>query len=163
MSSKTQYAGSVVGAERTFCVVPVSATDAGSPTGTKRDAPDSKRGRSKKRKTESALNDEMAEGEQVQDFVDDTSKAKGAWVKCVNDLAGDEFRGHTSMFAPTRNSGYYAMLPDVRDRVTSWVATAWYESSTGEAVPEVKDLDSDLDSDPNEGPDEAAAADVRQA
>ena len=72
----------------------------------------------------------MHEGEQVQQFAEDTSKSKGHWVKCVNEAASDELKAHTSMFSPQKNPGYHAMLPLARDEIVKWVDTRWYESSS---------------------------------
>lgn len=132
VSSKTQYAGAVLGQDRTFCVVPKDARSTpDSPTGSKRPAPASGDAQSppKKRKTraEAELDQEMKEGEKVQEFARDTSKKKGDWVRCVNNVAKDELKAHTSMFAPGKNPGYYNMLPMARDRIVSWVDKSWYE------------------------------------
>lgn len=134
VTSKTKYAGSVLGSDRTFCVVPKDSTHSDSPTGTKRNAPSaSDSTRSKRRKSKSGLEDEMEHGEQVQEFADDTSKSKGHWVKCVNDDAADELKAHTSMFSPQRNANYHSMLPRARDQIVDWVDTTWYESSVNDA------------------------------
>ncbi|EMC98096.1 hypothetical protein BAUCODRAFT_86437 [Baudoinia panamericana UAMH 10762] len=92
ISSKTQYAGAVLGQDRTFCVVPKAA-----------------------RKQDPAAGN--------------TSRSKGAWVKCVNSVASDELKAHTSMFAPQWNRDYHAMLPRARDQIAAWVDNEWYESS----------------------------------
>ena len=130
VTSQTKYAGSVLGADRTFCVIPTNVGDAGSPTGTKRDAPstDSDLPPPKRRKTRSDLDAEMDEGEQVQEYAEDTTKSKGHWVKCVNELAGDELRAHTSMFEPRRNPDYHAMVPRARDQIIDWMDDDWYHS-----------------------------------
>ena len=133
ITSQTKYAGSVLGADRTFCVVPKSSREPESPTGTKRDAPSSNPPPPKRRKTRSALNDEMDEGEQVQEYADDTRKSKGRWVKCVNDAAGDELRAHTSMFSPKRNPDYHSMAPRARDQIVEWINKSWYEGSADES------------------------------
>lgn len=135
VTSQTKYAGAVMGADRSFCVVPKDTKQTGSPVGTKRTAPHSgttEDGRAPKRrasKDDTALSGEMEQGEQVQEFVDDVSKSKGMWVKCVNEVAGDELRAHTSMFTPSKNPGYHGMLPKARDWITEGVDQAWYESS----------------------------------
>lgn len=146
VSSKTQYAGAVVGQDRTFCVVPKDSQHGGSPTGSKRSAPrTAERQKPKRRRTkgEEEMEQEMEEGEKVQQFAQDTSKSKGEWVKCVNPVAADELRAHTSMFEPTRNPGYHSMLPLARDRVVNWIDKAWYESSAveGEDGQSEEDLD----------------------
>ncbi|KAK3683099.1 hypothetical protein LTR37_020560 [Vermiconidia calcicola] len=133
VTSQTKYAGAVLGADRTFCVIPKASQHADSPTGSKRDAPSSssqKRGRpSKRRKSKSNLNDEMDHGDQVQDYADDTNISKGHWVKCVNEVAPDELRAHTSMFSPQRNPDYYAMVPLARDQIVESIETEWYENA----------------------------------
>lgn len=134
VSSKTQYAGAVVGQDRTFCVVPKNAQSLeGSPAGSKRPAPASTPAQSppKRRKTlsDEDLQEEMQDGEKVQEFARDTSKKKGDWVRCRNDVAQDELKAHTSMFAPGRNPGYYNMLPLARDRIVDWVDKSWYEAA----------------------------------
>ena len=140
VSSKTQYAGAVLGQNRTFCVVPKDKKQAGSgsPTGSKRNAPSKERPRPKRRKTkdEEDMEREMEQGEKVHEYAEDTSKSKGSWVKCVNKLAGDELRAHTSMFEPTRNPDYHAMLPRARDQIVGWIDRGWYEGSDGDDVPE---------------------------
>lgn len=45
----------------------------------------------------------------------------------MNNVAKDELKAHTSMFAPGKNPGYYNMLPMARDRIVSWVDKSWYE------------------------------------
>jgi pimeloyl-ACP methyl ester carboxylesterase len=134
ISSKTQYAGSIVGQDRTFCVVPKDAHSApDSPTGSKRPAPPAGNAGSppKKRKTraEAEMDQEMKEGEKVQEFARDTSKSKGDWVRCLNNVATDELKAHTSMFAPGKNPGYYNMLPTARDRIVGWMDKSWYEDA----------------------------------
>ncbi|KAM0722341.1 hypothetical protein Q7P37_001782 [Cladosporium fusiforme] len=135
VSSKTQYAGSVLGQDRTFCVVPKNAHSVeSSPTGSKRPAPASTPAQSppKRRKTMSeddVRQQEMQDAEKVQQFARDTSKKKGDWVRCRNDVAQDELKAHTSMFAPGRNPGYYNMLPSARDRIVGWVDKSWYEDA----------------------------------
>ncbi|KAK3113051.1 mitofusin [Teratosphaeriaceae sp. CCFEE 6253] len=136
ISSKTQYAGAVVGADRTFCVVPKDAARADtSPTGTKRRGgkASAERPASKRRKTaeEANMAQEMEEGEQVQQFAEDTSKSKGDWVKCINSIATDELKAHTSLFAPHKNPDYHAMLPRARKWVVAAVDKGWYESASG--------------------------------
>lgn len=145
VTSQTKYAGAVVGADRTFCVTPKNAERRDSPTGEKRPAPSSGRPPPKKRKTRSSLDDEMAEGEQVQDYVDDTSKSKGRWVKCTNDLATDELKAHTSMFTPQKNPDYHAMVPRARDQIAAWIDSQWYESSVNEGVEGDLGMDEELD------------------
>jgi pimeloyl-ACP methyl ester carboxylesterase len=137
VSSKTQYAGAMLGQDRTFCVVPKDIHSApNSPTGSKRAAPASGSSQTppKKRKTraEAEMEQEMKEGEKVQEFAQDTSKKKGEWVRCMNDVAKDELKAHTSMFAPGRNPGYYNMLPIARDRIVSWIDKSWYEGAEEE-------------------------------
>ena len=131
VTSQTKYAGAVLGADRTFCVTPKNARHSDSPTGTKRNAPSSDRRAPKRRKTKSTLDDEMDEGEQVQEYLEDTSKSKGHWVKCTNEAATDELRAHTSMFEPKRNPDYHAMVPRARDQIVEWLDSSWYESLMG--------------------------------
>jgi hypothetical protein len=71
----------------------------------------------------------MSEGQQVEEYAQDTSKSKGHWVKCVNEAASDELRAHTSMFSPQRNSDYHVMVPRVRDLIVGWVDEGWYEGA----------------------------------
>lgn len=132
VSSKTQYAGAMLGQDRTFCVVPKDAHSAdGSPTGSKRksDAAQSPPKRRKKTTPEEDMEQEVKEGEKVQEFARDTSKKKGDWVRCRNDVAPDELKAHTSMFAPGRNPGYYNMLPMARDRIVGWIDKSWAEDA----------------------------------
>ena len=72
---------------------------------------------------------EMQDGEKVHQFTEDVSKGKGEWVKCVNRVAQDELRSHTSMFAPQRNPDYHAMLPRARDWIARWVDEGWYDGA----------------------------------
>ena len=141
VTSQTKYAGAVLGADRTFCVVPRSASSRSpdSPTGTKRDAPASSAQQnppSKRRKDGAAVRDgdDRTEGEQVQDFAQDTSKSKGQWVKCVNEDAGDELRAHTSMFAPARNPDYGDMVPRARDQILGWIGRDGWSEEVGGGV-----------------------------
>ena len=166
-SSRTQYAGAVLGQDRTFCVVPKDSSNKhnnGSPTGSKRSAPapTAKRPPPKRRKTktEEDMEAEMEQGDKVAQYAEDTTKSKGNWVKCVNALVGDELRAHTSMFEPTRNPDYHAMVPRARDQVVEWIDKGWYESSTGEEVLEQvvdgdEDGGDDEDEDGNEGQQDA--------
>ncbi|KAK6441846.1 hypothetical protein LTR95_001925 [Oleoguttula sp. CCFEE 5521] len=141
ITSKTQYAGAVVGQDRTFCVVPKQSALTDSPTGSKRSAKvagnddSSTKPPRKKRKphTEAEMQKEMEqEGEEVREFAKDPTKRKGEWVRCVNEHATDELKAHTSMFAAKRNPGYFAMLPLARDRVVSWVDKGWYGAAEGD-------------------------------
>lgn len=75
------------------------------------------------------MEQEVKEGEKVQEFARDTSKKKGDWVRCRNDVAPDELKAHTSMFAPGRNPGYYNMLPMARDRIVGWIDKSWAEGA----------------------------------
>lgn len=135
VSKKTQYAGAMLGQDRTFCVVPKDARSAeGSPTGSKRPPPKSGATQSppkrrKKTAPEEEMEQEVKEGEKVQEFARDTSKKKGDWVRCRNDVAPDELKAHTSMFAPGRNPGYYNMLPMARDRIVGWIDKSWAEGA----------------------------------
>lgn len=132
VTSQTKYSGAVLGADRTFCVVPKDTRQnphPDSPTGTKRDAPSSNRPPSKRRKTMDAEDEAEAEAEQVHEYAQDTSKSKGHWVKCINSDAADELIAHTSMFTAKRNPDYHAMVPRVRDLIAGWVDRGWYESS----------------------------------
>lgn len=127
-TSQTKYAGSVLGSDRTFCVVPKETSS--SPTGTKRDVSSSDPPPPKRWKEEGpGLSDETQQGEKVQEFARDTSKSKGRWVKCVNEAASDEISAHMSIFLPRSNPNYHVMLPAARDQVVAWVDRAWYESS----------------------------------
>lgn len=132
VSKQTQYAGSVLGQDRTFCVIPQSSQSGVSPTGTKRTAPRSddpppKRRRSYKEELEAqaAIREETKRCKEVKNFADDPMKSKGQWEKCVNEVAEDEVRAHTSMFEPKRNSDYYAMVPRARDWVVKAVNNVW--------------------------------------
>lgn len=147
VSKKTQYAGQLLGQDRTFCVIPKDAHSlTASPTGSKRPAPAPGAAQSphKRRKTlsEEDMQQEMKDGEKVQQFAQDTSKKKGDWVRCRNDIAKDELKAHTSMFAPGRNPGYYNMLPMARDRIVGWVDKEWY----GEAGENEEDGENAADS-----------------
>ncbi|WPG99251.1 Hypothetical protein R9X50_00206200 [Acrodontium crateriforme] len=133
ITSKTKYAGAMLGEDRTFCVIPRNTREPESPTGTKREAPSmgAEQGEAKRRKgsDEMSPKQKMKEGEQVRAFAKDPKKNKGKWVKCVNPAASDELKSHTSMFSSKKNPDYHAMLPRARDQILDWVNTAWYESS----------------------------------
>lgn len=144
VTSKAKYAGAVLGEDRTFCVVPKGAGQLGSPVGTKRAAPSSNPPPPKRRKTRSDLNDEMDDGDQVQEFVDDNTKSKGLWVKCVNHVAPDELKAHTSMFTPKMNPDYHAMVTRARSHLVDWVDKGWYKSAEGREtapLPEILSLE----------------------
>ncbi|TKA42113.1 hypothetical protein B0A54_07200 [Friedmanniomyces endolithicus] len=136
VSKQTQYAGAVVGADRTFCVVPRDGTTGGKGAGGKvrgrgeerEGRPETKRQR---RREEDDMAQEMDHGSEVHRFAEDTSKSKGDWIKCTNSIATDELKAHTSLFAPPKNPDYHAMLPRARDWLVQWVDDEWYESSTG--------------------------------
>lgn len=130
VTSQTKYAG-ILGDDRTFCVIPTATRKAASPTGTKRDRPveQTPPDANKKRKTDPGIEDQAAQAQQVHDFAEDITKSKGHWVKCVNQLATDELKAHTSMFAPEKNSDYKHMLPRARDQIMEWIDSDWYESS----------------------------------
>ncbi|KAH9834276.1 putative serine esterase (DUF676) [Teratosphaeria destructans] len=137
VSSKTQYAGSVLGQDRTFCVVPKDAGQPSSPTGAKRNAPAPdptplKKSRSREK---AELEAEMDQGEQVHQFAEDQSKSKGRWVKCINDRVSNELEAHTSMFEPKRNTDYHSMVSRARDQIADWVEQSWYESSSETEAP----------------------------
>lgn len=139
VSKQTQYAGSVLGQDRTFCIIPRSSRTGVSHTGNKRTAPRNedpppKRRRSSKEEAEAqaAIREEMKRGEELKDFSDDLTKSKGQWVKCVNDAAEDELRAHTSMFAPNQNPDYYAMVPRARDWVLEVVDKTWINGAEQE-------------------------------
>lgn len=137
VTNQTKYAGAVLGADRTFCVVPKSSIHApDSPTGTKRDAPSSQQSRPPpKRRKANAVNerDDRTEGEKVDAYAQDTSKSKGRWVKCVNEGAGDELRAHTSMFSPARNPDYEVMVPRARDVILGWIGEDWGREGEGQS------------------------------
>ena len=140
VTSQTKYTGSMLGADRTFCVVPKDSrlAHADSPTGTKRDlhASSSERPAPKKRKAQSKtepksdLDGEMTNGEQVEEYALDTTKSKGHWVKCVNEAVSDELRAHTSMFSASKNSDYHVMVPRVRDLIVEWIDAEWYDGAS---------------------------------
>ncbi|CAK3808376.1 Hypothetical predicted protein [Lecanosticta acicola] len=136
ITSKTKYAGAILGQDRTFCVVPKEARKADSPTGTKRDHPPSEqrsRGAKRQRTQGGAeMEAEMEHGEQVQEFIEDTTKSKGKWVKCVNAKVGDELSAHTSMFSKGKNPDYGDMVPRARDQILEWIDGNWYEDSADE-------------------------------
>lgn len=132
ISSKTKYAGAVLGADRTFCVVPKNTRKADNPAGSKRDHPASSEPISSKRRKSNEGADlpaEVEQGEKVREFAADTTKSKGRWVKCVNPSASDEVTSHTAMFSPKENPDYEPMKTRARDQIMSWVDSAWYESS----------------------------------
>ncbi|TKA78461.1 hypothetical protein B0A55_04968 [Friedmanniomyces simplex] len=143
VAGQTQYAGAVVGAERTFCVVPKgvggvkgAASASSGSAGRKRGGrppSEAERPEAKRRKTreEAEMAQEMEHGVEVYQFVEDTSKSKGDWIRCVNSVATDELKAHTSLFAPQRNPDYHAMLPRARDWLVEWVEGEWYETSSG--------------------------------
>nr|OQO27424.1 hypothetical protein B0A51_07875 [Rachicladosporium sp. CCFEE 5018] len=149
ITSKTQYAGAVVGQDRTFCVVPKQSALADSPTGSKRSAKtagnDAKPPRKKRKpQNEKEMQQEMEqEGEEVREFAKDPTKRKGEWVKCINEMATDELKAHTSMFAAKRNPGYFAMLPLARDRVVGWVDERWYGGAEGDGKMAMHESDDD--------------------
>ncbi|KAK5137289.1 hypothetical protein LTR08_000259 [Meristemomyces frigidus] len=140
VSIKTQNAGAIVGQERTFCVVPKDARRDESPTGTERTAASAESSQAKRQKTkeEQEMQREMEEGEKVKEYVEDTSKNKGIWIRCVNPAVPDELRAHVSMFAPKTNPNYHVMLPQARDQIVGWVMSdqSWYERSDGPIVQE---------------------------
>lgn len=121
-SSKTKYAGAFVDADRTFCVIP-SKKQLASRAGTKRDRPST---------DEATVGEEMEQGEQVQEFVQDVEKSKGRWVKCVNQTATDEISAHTTIFAADKNPDYHSMVPRARDQIVEWVGmeSEWYLRSS---------------------------------
>ena len=112
--SEGNYASSVVGADRTFCVVPKSPPRRGGDP----------RGRNRTSKRD--LSAEMSHGEEVQEFAEDETKSKGLWVRSVNGLASDELVAHMSMFEPEKNSAYFDILPKARDLVVKWLDSSWY-------------------------------------
>jgi hypothetical protein len=141
VTGQTKYAGAVLGADRTFCVIPRDAADASatggrSPPGSKRsasgtgatDPPPTKR-RPHPTSKDPRVNAQMEEGNKVQDFAEDASKPKGHWVRCVNEKAADEISAHQAMFAPDANPDYFDMLTRARDQVVEWVEGPWYEES----------------------------------
>jgi len=132
VTSQTKYAGAMLGADRTFCVIPKDTRQPESPTGSKRNAPSAGQPPPKRRKSKTALADEMDHGEQVQEFAEDTTKSKGHWVKCVNEVAPNEIQAHTAMFTPADNPGYHFMLPLARDQIVEWIDPSWIESFTVE-------------------------------
>ena len=131
VTSQTKYSGSILGADRTFCVVPKATREPDSPIGTKRDLAGSERPAAKRRKgaEESELEGEMTDGEQVEEYALDTSKNKGHWVKCVNEVASDEITAHRSVFSPQKNNNYHTMVPLARDLIAGWIDQEWYESA----------------------------------
>jgi hypothetical protein len=131
VTSQTRYSGSMLSADRTFCVVPKASREPESPTGTKRDLASSERPAPKRRKgaEESELEGEMTNGEQVEEYALDTSKSKGQWIKCVNEAASDEITAHRSMFSPKTNTHYHTMVPWARDLIAGWIDQEWYESA----------------------------------
>ncbi|CZT18749.1 uncharacterized protein RCC_04593 [Ramularia collo-cygni] len=120
---KTKYAETFVDADRTFCVVP-SRKQLASRAGTKRTRPST---------DEATVGEEMEQGEQVQDFVQDVEKRKGRWVKCVNQAATDEITAHTTIFAADKNPDYHSMVPRARDQIVEWIGVEsdWYLRSDG--------------------------------
>jgi hypothetical protein len=102
----------------------------------------------------------MKEGEKVQEFARDTSKKKGDWVRCVNNVAKDELKAHTSMFAPGKNPGYYNMLPAARDRIVSWMDRSWYEDTEKEGKAGEDASESRGDSDAAGGAEEGGKEEV---
>jgi hypothetical protein len=140
VTQQTKYAGAVLGTDRTFCVVPrdaaeAAATAGSSPTGTKRTAPATPATDpppTKRRPMTSKdprINEQMEEGNKVQDFAEDETKPKGHWVRCVNDKAADEISSHQTMFASDANTDYFDMLTRARDQISAWVDGPWYEES----------------------------------
>lgn len=130
----TKYAGAVVGADRTFCVVPKSTKPA--PLGSKRSSSYSTKEDVPRKRRKSSTADvegmeaEMSHGEQVAQFAEDASKSKGHWVKCVNEAAVDELKAHTSFFVPKQNPGYHGMVSSARDWVVSIVeGSGWIEQN----------------------------------
>lgn len=127
VTRKTQYAGAVLGQERTFCVIPKDAR-ATSPVGTKRSMPSNDQSMPKRRKTQPDISDEMKESEKVREYAEDTSRSKGRWVKCVNDVSTDEVVAHKSMFDPALNPAYKSfLLPKAKEQILDWIDWDWYE------------------------------------
>ncbi|KAI5357808.1 Putative alpha/Beta hydrolase [Septoria linicola] len=190
VTSKTKYAGQLLGEDRTFCVVPKPKKNrnASSPVGTKRvspddadDYPNEPHAKRKKPTADTAEHEKMeAESEQVRAFADDRSKSKGRWVKCVNSLAQDEISGHQNLFTPNLNPDYHAMVPRARDQILEWIDQEWYErSAKGKDGPSVSGIaeddidvdgeedgerDEDIDLDVDEGaPDSATVQEIPTA
>lgn len=115
---KTKYAGAFIDADRTFCVVPSKKRYA-SKAGTKRDSSSM---------DTATVGEEMEQGEQVEEFVQDAKRSKGRWVKCVNIAATDEITAHTSIFAADKNPDYHSMVPRARDQIVEWIGieSEWY-------------------------------------
>jgi hypothetical protein len=132
VAGKTKYAGAFVDADRTFCVVP-SRKQLAQRAGMKRDRSNT---------DGTTVGEEMEQGEQVQQFVQDVQKSKGRWVKCVNQAAGDEISAHTSIFAADKNPDYHSMVPRARDQIVEWIGTEseWYLKSADD--PQDEDLQS---------------------
>lgn len=122
VAGKTKYAGAFVDSDRTFCVVP-STKQLASRAGTKRDRPST---------DEATVGEEMEQGEQVQEFVQDVERSKGRWVKCVNQAATDEINAHTTIFAADKNPDYHSMVPRARDQIVEWIGmeSEWYLKSS---------------------------------
>ena len=153
VTNQTKYAGAVLGADRTFCVVPreknsVVGAAAG---GSKRNAPGAagaatpppQKKRGPMTSADPAVAQDVAEGEKVQAFAQDVTKSKGHWIRCVNHAAPDEIAAHTSMFAPDANPDYHDMLARARDQIAEWVDREWYESAAGgtPGQPEAEEVD----------------------
>jgi hypothetical protein len=139
VTQQTKYAGAVLGTDRTFCVVPRDAADAAtagsSPTGSKRSAPGTAATdppppkRRPMTSKDPRINEQVEEGNKVQDFAEDETKPKGHWVRCVNNKAADEISSHQTMFASDANTDYFDMLTRARDQISGWVDGPWYEES----------------------------------
>ena len=139
VKSQTKYAGAVLGADRTFCVIPKSTSSRSpdSPTGTKREAPAAQQDTNPKRRKADAstktTSETSADGGNVEAFAENTSKSKGRWVKCVNERAGDELRAHTSMFAKERNPDYEGLVERAGEQIFEWVRQGgWVEEESGD-------------------------------
>lgn len=127
------YTGGMVDGQRTFVYVP---PDASSELRTTKPKPSSSRTTSPRSRSpadnpqQPHLADEMEDGDEVEAYANDSRRSKGRWVRCVNDMAGDELTAHRTMFIAPRNPEYFTfLLPQTRDQIVHWVDQAWYETS----------------------------------
>ncbi|KAF4551107.1 Hypothetical protein D9617_14g075630 [Elsinoe fawcettii] len=106
LGKKGGKVGSVVGEERTFCVVPAKDAGRDDGRGSGGESP------AKKRKV-----------------IKEKGRRKGMWIEAVNTKSGDEITAHRAMFTPADNPGYYKMSEQARNLLVGWVDKEWYEGS----------------------------------
>lgn len=110
VEGKSEYAGKLLGEERTFCVVPKEAK--------KRAGREHGDGPSPAKKGAAASGTPRDK--------------KGTWVRCVNTKVENEISAHRAMFTPKSNSDYDNMSNRAKAFVHEWLDEAWYNRSEAE-------------------------------